>query len=200
MSPSGHYWAMTTESDDELWRRAATEPDAFGQLFERHARAVYAYCAWRCGDWTMGEDLTSVVFLEAWTHRQTAISGESLRPWLLGIANNVCRNAVRSLRRHRGALSRLPRAGQSPSFEETSVDHLDATDRVRVAQASLSSMSEVDQEIITLVLWCGLCYEEAATALNIPVGTVRSRVSRARSRLQRSLSIVPAEKGSAVEY
>jgi RNA polymerase sigma-70 factor (ECF subfamily) len=78
-------------------------------LFDRHARAVYNHCFRRTADWSMAEDLTSVVFLEAWWRRDDVrIQPDTALPWFLGIANNLLRNAHRSLRRHRAALARLP--------------------------------------------------------------------------------------------
>jgi DNA-directed RNA polymerase specialized sigma24 family protein len=80
-----------------------------GVLFDRHARAVYNHCFRRTADWSMAEDLTSVVFLEAWRRRDNVrIQRDTALPWFLGIANNLLRNAHRSLRRHRAALARLP--------------------------------------------------------------------------------------------
>src|ERR1700759_1431976 len=90
------------EPDDlELWRLARTDPQAFGRLFERHARAVHAFCARRTADLSAAEDLTSIVFLEAWRRRgRSEISSPTVLPCLLGIAHNVVRNAHRSRRRH----------------------------------------------------------------------------------------------------
>ena len=85
---------MTSKSDTELWRRiAAGETEAFGELFERHAQAVYAFLAHRTGSPAIAEDLVSITFLEAWRRRQTTeLTNSSARPWLIGIANNCARN------------------------------------------------------------------------------------------------------------
>src|SRR5918992_881798 len=102
---------MTQATDEQLWARAASgAPEAFGDLYERHAGAVYNYCFRRTADWAVAEDLTSIVFLEAWRRRKDVrLHGESLLPWLYGIATNVLRNRSRSLRRYRAALGRIPR-------------------------------------------------------------------------------------------
>ena len=96
--------------DSELWRRAADQGGAaFGELFERHADAVYVHCFRRTASWSRAEELTSVVFLEAWRHRQSVrLDTDSILPWLLAVANNVIRNANRSLRRHQRLLAKLP--------------------------------------------------------------------------------------------
>ncbi len=74
---------LTSASDQDLWSRAANDGagEAFGELFERHANRVYAHCFSRTGSWSMAEDLTSVVFLEAWRRRaEVRFSGDSALP------------------------------------------------------------------------------------------------------------------------
>jgi len=97
---------MTQATDEQLWAHAAAgSPEAFGELYERHARPVYNYCFRRTANWALAEDLTSVVFLEAWRKRESVVfAGESLRPWFLGVATNVLRGRWRSQRRHHAAL------------------------------------------------------------------------------------------------
>jgi len=96
----------------ELSQRArvrAGDKDAFGELFAEHARAVYNHAFRLTGDWSTAEEVVSLAFLEAWRLRgPVRPEGDSLLPWLLGIAVNVARNVARSARRHRAAMSRLP--------------------------------------------------------------------------------------------
>lgn len=176
---------MEQVSDRELWRRASLEdPSAFGVLFERHARAIYNYCFRRTADWTAAEDLTSVVFLEAWRKRDAvALQGESALPWLYGVATNVLRNRRRSQRRHRAALERFPR-DRSIEFADDADGRLDAERHMQVVLRALSQLPRREQDVIALCAWAGLSYEEAALALSLPVGTVRSRLSRARARMR----------------
>src|ERR1700684_555771 len=94
--------------DADLWGLSTSDPEAFGEIFRRHARAVFAICYWRTGDAAMGEDVTSVVFLEAWRRRELVVLEQrSALPWLLGVANHTSRNATRSLRRYSQAPRRL---------------------------------------------------------------------------------------------
>ena len=100
------------EPDDSiLWARSrAGDADAFGLLFERHAKAIYNYCFRRLGDWAAAEDMLSIVFLEAWRRRDKELPPDKVLPWLYGIATNVVRNRRRSERRlpRRCAGSRSP--------------------------------------------------------------------------------------------
>ncbi|MGA3149395.1 MAG: RNA polymerase sigma factor [Acidimicrobiales bacterium] len=167
----------------------------FSQLFDQHAQAVYAFCARRVGDLTLAEDLTSITFLEAWRHRARMPSeqdGGGL-PWLLGVANNVVRNDRRGQRRYRAVLNRLPSLSVAPPAEDQAVARAVTESRLRDALVAISALSEQEQEVVMLVLWSGLSYDEAATALEIPLGTVQSRLSRARAKLQIALDETPAD-------
>jgi RNA polymerase sigma factor (sigma-70 family) len=186
-------WASA--SDQELWSQAANEfaGEAFGELFERHADRVYAHCFTRTGSWSMAEDLTSVVFLEAWRKRsEVRFSGDSALPWLLGVANNATRNAQRTLRRYNLLLAKLP-----PACEEADIaaDAAARVDQERLAQHLLCAMGglrQSEREVIALCDWAGLSYAEAAIAMRVPEGTVRSRLSRARQHLRELADDVPA--------
>ncbi len=167
-----------------------SEAIVFGDLFGRHAQAVYSFCARRTADLSLAEDLTSITFLEAWRHRDrvpSAQAGNAL-PWLLGVANNVVRNATRGQRRYRDAVKRLPVPAVAPPAEDQAVARSVTEAGLREALDAISALPEGEQEVVMLILWGGLSYEEAATAMSIPVGTVQSRLSRARAKLQISLS------------
>jgi RNA polymerase sigma factor (sigma-70 family) len=176
---------MGQATDAELWRRAAQgEPDPFGVLFERHARTVYNYLFRRTADWALAEDLTSVVFLEAWRRRaDVRLDGGAALPWLLGVASNVLRNRRRSQWRYRAALERVPRE-QREDFADEADGRVDDERRMRFVLRSLSALPRHEQEVLALCGWMELSYEEAAIALDVPVGTVRSRLSRARARMR----------------
>ena len=172
-------------SDIELWDLAvAGDPAGFGALFERHARSVYNHCFRRTASWADAEELTSAVFVEAWRRRRDVRPiGESARPWLLGVANNLLRNHRRSLRRHRAALARLP--GPSPEADPADdvAGRLADERQMRRVLALVEQLPRRDQEVLALCAWSELTYLEAATVLDVPVGTVRSRLARARARL-----------------
>lgn len=171
-------------SDSELWERAcAGEVAAFGVLFERHNRAIYNHSFRRTADWSIAEEVTSLVFLEAWRRRESIqLSRSSALPWLLGIANNVLLNTWRSKRRHRKALGKLP-PSTANDFSDYSDDRIDDVRRLNHLLALIKNLSAPQREILELVVWDGLNYEQAAVAAGIPVGTVRSRLARARHHL-----------------
>ena len=184
---------MADLTDAVLWQRAAAgDTDAFGTIFERHATTVYNYCFRRTGDWAQAEELTAIVFLEAWRRRtQVVLERDDAIPWLLGVATNVLRNLRRSERRHRAALERLPRE-RVDDFAGDVDERLDDERRMRAALRALEKLPRPDQDVLALCVWEELTYEEASLALGVPVGTVRSRLSRARGRL-RELSANPGQ-------
>lgn len=175
---------MGEPSDAVLWERAvAGDPGSFGEFFERHSRSIYNYCFRRTGDWSQAEDLTAVVFLEAWRRRsEVRLEREQAVPWLLGVATNVIRNTRRSQRRQRAALARFPHE-RSPDFAAEVDERLDDERQMRAVLRTLRKLPRRHQEVLALCVWQGLSYEETALALGVPVGTVRSRLSRARVRL-----------------
>lgn len=195
---SAIYSAM---GDEELWSRARThDGDAFGELFRRHSDAVYNHCFRRTGSWATAEDLTSIVFLQAWRRRaEVVLVGESVLPWLLAVANNTSRNADRAVRREQRLLNRLPRLQQ---LDRSSVELDSKIDDEKVMKAILAKvkvMKVEERDVIALCDWSNLTYAEAAKALEIPIGTVRSRLSRARVHL-RSLLDIDISRDSRSEF
>lgn len=174
-------------SDAALWAQGGRgDAGAFGVLYERHARAVLAFCLRRTADPSLAEDLTSVVFLEAWRRRESLrLTTDSARPLLLGIATNVLRHQWRAQRRHAAALRRLDHRHEAEVHEEDAAERLAAAAALRAACDALRALPPRELEVLALTAWGELSYDETAQALGIPVGTVRSRLSRARARLVR---------------
>jgi RNA polymerase sigma-70 factor (ECF subfamily) len=178
---------MSEAPDRVLWRRAHDgDGEAFGLLFERHGGRIYNYCFRRTADWALAEDLTSATFLLAWRGlRRASLQEESALPLLYGIATNVLRNQRRSLKRGRQAFGRLPLPRvEDPDFAEDAAARVDDQAAMRELLVLFSRLPRRQQDVLSLCEWSGLSYEDAAVALGIPIGTVRSRLARGRRRLR----------------
>ncbi|HET7508883.1 MAG TPA: RNA polymerase sigma factor [Solirubrobacterales bacterium] len=194
--------ATKTVSDDVLWAQArAGDAEAFGEIYARHARAVHDFCLWRTADPQAAEDAAATVFLEAWRRRdRLSLQTDSAAALLLGIANNVVRGHWRTSRRHGKALARLraavPRDGAGP--ESAAIARIDAFRHVREATKAIRSLPPREREVLALIADRDLSYEEAASTLGVPIGTVRSRLARARRRL-RSTNFGSEQKSNGEE-
>ncbi|WP_432127590.1 RNA polymerase sigma factor [Streptomyces sp. bgisy082] len=167
-------------------RFRAGDSSALGEAYDEHARVLYHYAFRVCGDRAAAEDVVSAAFLEAWRCRgKVHADGGSLRPWLLGIATNIMRGAAREARRRDAALARLPERGVLPDFADDVLARMTDGEQVRAARVALGGLRRREREVFTLVVWAGLDYAAAGEALGVPVGTVRSRLSRARERLRK---------------
>ncbi|WP_431676525.1 RNA polymerase sigma factor [Kitasatospora sp. KL5] len=166
-------------------RLRAGHQSAFGEIFDDHADGLFQYALRASGDWAAAEDAVSLTFLEAWRLRgKLQEDGGTVRPWLFGIAANVLRNTARAARRHRAALARMPVREAVPDFTEELVERLDGSAQLAATRRALSRLRRGEREVFALCVWSGLDYASAAEALGVPVGTVRSRLSRARARLR----------------
>jgi RNA polymerase sigma-70 factor (ECF subfamily) len=128
--------------------------------------------------------MLSLVFLEAWRRRDTELPDDKVLPWFYGVATNVVRSRRRSERRFAVALRRIPAPEPEANFSERSDERLDDERQMRQALDLLGRLPRHEQEVFVLCAWMELSYEDAAAALDVPVGTVRSRLSRARKRLR----------------
>lgn len=172
-------------NDEALWQASRNgDEQAFGVLYERHARTIYNYLFRRLADWPDAEDLTAVVFLEAFRRRNDAVIVEGrLLPWLYGIATNVLRNRRRAQWRQRDLLAQLAHERHGDAVWD-SASRADAAEQMRSWLKRISELPRSQQDVVALCLLSGLSYQDAATALGVPVGTVRSRLSRARASLR----------------
>jgi RNA polymerase sigma factor (sigma-70 family) len=182
--------------DTNLRKRIrAGDHDAFSELFDAYARSVYNHAYRLTGEWTVAEDVVSLTFLDAWRLRaKLDEEGGSLRPWLLGIATNVTRNTRRAARRHAAAVARLPRDQAVRDFADEIAGRLDDAAQLAVVRTALEKLRRTEREVLALCVWSGLDYRAAAEALGVPVGTVRSRLSRARTKLAKHLEL-PQTRG-----
>jgi RNA polymerase sigma-70 factor, ECF subfamily len=179
-------------TDGEIFVRSIGDPDSFREIFERHAATVLAYARRRIGT-TSGEEILAQTFLTAFERRaRFDPTYASARPWLLGIATNLIRHHLREEREHLRALARV--SDELPLEAADDVARLDAQRMRPQLTAALLTLSEDDRNTFLLLALGELTYEETAAALGIPIGTVRSRIHRARTRLReqvRSRTAIP---------
>jgi RNA polymerase sigma factor (sigma-70 family) len=123
---------------------------------------------------------------------------------LLGIATNVTRNTRRAARRHAAAVARLPRDETVRDFADDLASRIDDEAQLALVQTALDKLRRAEREILALCVWSGLDYAAAAEALGVPVGTVRSRLHRARTKLAKHLELsavrgqMRGDRGTAV--
>jgi RNA polymerase sigma factor (sigma-70 family) len=176
---------MLPESDAVVIRASLDEPARFGELFDRHATVVFRFLVRRVGV-DAAESLLGEVFRVGFEKRATYdCERPAARPWLYGIATNLIahhrRSEARRLRATARVLLRHP-AQEDPA--EAIVARLDAAELLpRVADA-LARLPDGERDALLLFAWEELSYDEIAVALDVPVGTVRSRINRARQSLR----------------
>lgn len=176
-------------ADAELLARSVEEPALFAGLYERYGLAVRRYVVRRIGD-TAGDDLASEVFIRAFRARaRYRAERDAALPWLLGIANHVIADHRRLERRRLAALERL--TGESSGL----VAHQDSGLAPELV-AALRRLPAAERDALLLVVWGELTQDEVAVALGVPVGTVSSRIARARRRLTAGLRPAPPTLGA----
>ena len=182
---------MEFATDGELIRRSLEDRDLFEVIFDRHYDVVRIYVQRRLGH-DDGEEVAASTFEWAFAHRDRFDDAtfSSAKPWLIGIANNLLRRHLRRLEVRR---RRLPISiALDRSSPEPSLDGLVALEQRPALRAALESLSQDDRETFLLVVLAELSYQEVAETMGVPVGTVRSRVNRARSRLRELLGAAEA--------
>lgn len=160
------------------------DPEAFGELFDLHRDRVFRHALRLTRSVHDAEDVTGMVFLEAWRRRDAMreVDG-SVIGWLLVTANNVSRNFARSSRRYAHVLSILPAQGTTPDHSEAVDDRLDSDEQRNALRAALAQLPKRDLDVLSLCVIEELSTAEAAAVLGVALGTVKSRLSRAKTRL-----------------
>jgi RNA polymerase sigma factor (sigma-70 family) len=169
----------------ELWARAVEgDAGAFGEIFDLHRDRVFGHALRALASRHDAEDVTAIAFLELWRHRRRVrVVNGSIVGWLLVTTNNVCRNQARSARRYRLALAKLSPEPATPDPSDDTAAGIDRARRAPGVREVFAQLSARDQDILTLCVLEELTTAEAALALRIPIGTVKSRLSRAKTRM-----------------
>jgi RNA polymerase sigma factor (sigma-70 family) len=173
--------------DGEIIGRSCSEPELFALLFRRHATGIGRYAARRLGSGP-AEDIVAETFLVAFRQRGRYDPARcDARPWLYGIAGNLIRRHHRDEARQLRALARTGVDPAAESFTDRADARLAAGAASRAVAAAIADLDPGQRDALLLITWAGLTYDQAAEALGIPEGTVRSRMNRARTRLRTAL-------------
>ena len=173
-------------NDEDLIAASRRDPAAFEPLVERHGAAVHAYLARRTSV-ADADDLLADVWLAAFASRTSFDPGLGpFRGWLFGVARHVLLAHVRRVRRNGRATDLGPAVGDE-TWEATDA-RLDAAATAPALRAALAALPTVERDLLLLVAWEQLTPAEAARALDIPAGTARSRLHRARRGMSEHLA------------
>ncbi len=184
-----------TPTDAELMQRSATDPRQFAPIFERHFTTIHRYLYRRVGA-PLADDLTSQTFTEAFARRQRYdVEWPVALPWLYGIASNLLRRHHRQEQRQLRAYARLGTDPLSPDELSPLLDRLDAAVSGPRLAGALASLNRTDRDVLLLYAWADLSYREIGFALDVPIGTVRSRLNRARRKMRERLGLSDPDAG-----
>jgi RNA polymerase sigma-70 factor (ECF subfamily) len=175
--------------DATVIERSRSEPERFAELYDRHAAAIHRYVSRRLGD-EMADDIVAETFLAAFRWRQRYDLGRAdARPWLYGIAANMIGKHRRAEIRRLRTLARTP--VPDGRLDASGTDQADSRLAAAAVQRdlirALAGLRAGDRAALLLIAWAELSYDETAAALDIPVGTVRSRLNRARRKVREAL-------------
>jgi RNA polymerase sigma factor (sigma-70 family) len=181
--------AVDGEDDATLIQAAQNDSMSFGSLFDRHFGTVYRFCARRVGG-DLAEDIAGETFRRAFEARGSYdLRQPNALPWLFRIALNLVRDATRTRAAEDRAYARLRALARTGTLSEE--DQVPRSSEARTELARLARLLDAehreDVDALFLHVWDGLSHVEVATALGVPVGTVRSRLSRLRHRLETAL-------------
>jgi RNA polymerase sigma-70 factor (ECF subfamily) len=187
--------AYGTITDADAVAASIHEPQAFATVFERHFGRIHGYLRARLGP-ALADDLAAETFTRAFDARHRFDrSYADARPWLFAIATNLVREHHRGEMRRLRAVGRLAVSDPQPLPDDAAISRLDASTATRDIASALASLSAVDRDALLLVAWADLTYEQAARAAGVPIGTIRSRLHRARSVLRAALQLPAVEEG-----
>jgi RNA polymerase sigma-70 factor (ECF subfamily) len=178
-------------SDASLIATSLDDPAVFAAVFDRHWPRIHRFCVSRAG--AAGEDLAAEAFRIAFDERGRYDGAHAdAAPWLYGIATNLLRRWFRGQARGAAAVARSDR----PEARDPADDTLSRVEAGRLGPelaAALATISAADRDALLLYAWADLTYEQIAQATAVPVGTVRSRIHRARTQVRAHLATTPED-------
>ncbi|MFD0902216.1 RNA polymerase sigma factor [Actinomadura sediminis] len=173
--------------DSELIESSLTEPESFAALFDRYSAMLYRYVSRRLGP-QAAEDVVGDTFLAAFGARHRYdLARPDARPWLFGIATKLVARHHRAEAARYRALRRSPVDGPAEGPAERVAEGVTASAVRPALAAALAALPRKDRDVLLLVAWADFTYEQVGDALGVPVGTVRSRLHRARRKVRAAL-------------
>lgn len=173
-----------TSTDAMAIHASRTDATAFGVIFDRHWVRIHRYCVVRAGP--PGEDVAAETFRVAFDRREHYDGRDDAVPWLYGIATNLLRTWFRSVARGERALRRS--AGQTADDEfEDALERAEAQRLGPELAEVLGALTGEERDALLLHACAELTYDQIARATDVPIGTVRSRIHRARTRVRAHL-------------
>jgi RNA polymerase sigma factor (sigma-70 family) len=160
--------------------RGAAEP--FARLVARHQQALRAFLRRACRDWALADDLAQETFLTAWTQIGRLNPEANVRAWLCGIGYNKCLTALRSERRARRREADYDKAASRAAAAPAPEDRM-------ALERAMEDLPLEQRACVALCLAGEFSHAEAAEALKLPLGTVKSHVTRGRARLLQALGV-----------
>ena len=174
-------------TDAEVISASLEAPQAFEAIFDRHFRPIRRYLRRRLSR-PVADELAAEVFTAAFAHRRSYdLTRPDALPWLYGIAANLLRRHVRDEDRELAAYARSV-IGPATMPGSEPLEQIVRRDLESALAEALRQLEPGDREALLLFAWANLSYEEIAAALELPIGTVRSRLNRARTQVRRSLA------------
>lgn len=185
-------------SDCALWLEASSGTErSFAILFDRYRKRIFRKAYAHVRHVADAEDVVALVFLEAWRSRaKVRIVDGSVLPWLLTVTTFVLMNQARTARRHSRLLAALPKPEREPDHADDVLDRLERDTQLSAIRAALSYLSLQEKLILDLCLSEELPIAAVAAALDLPVGTVKSKLYRARQKVRKRL----ASRSAALDF
>jgi RNA polymerase sigma-70 factor (ECF subfamily) len=175
------------EAEAEARSVSMSDTEGFGLLYDRYAGQLYRYAYQRAGD-QAAQDIVADTFLAAFQQRATFDpSRGEVRPWLFGILTRKLARYYRAEKTRYLALARAAGPDTEHNPDERITEAVSAAALRAPLAAALARLSPGDRDVLLLIAWADCTYEEAAAVVGIPIGTVRSRLNRARRKVRQAL-------------
>ena len=172
-------------TDGDAIAASVADPSRFGKVFDRHVDAIYDYLCRRVGR-AVAEELTSETFARAFDGRER-FTGDDALPWLYGIASNLVRHHARAERRQLAAYARAASRDAGVQLDDEVEARMDAAAMVPALAEALRRLRPDERDVLLMHAWQNLSYRDIADALGIAIGTVGSRLTRARATVREVL-------------